>query len=305
MKQYDWVGGASLLMFVAISGCYGARGNHQEDADRSLVTAGAAGSGGRMAGSGGASSTGGASSSSGGYVTATGGASSGSGGYVTATGGTVGIGGSYSSGGYAEGGGIATAGTGSTYPDACAGAPVASTPLITSMDEASSVFTGGGYYIYADTYGGVTTPAAGSGTITPEVGGYSNSGLHFSGADFPSSSWGAGVGVWLSCVDASAFDGVSFWYKSDQALEISISIPSTQSVMYGGTCTATLCTNNKIGIPATAVWTQVNLSWAEFVGGTAPMDASGVTGVDIQIPAPSAAMGTWDFDVYVDELSWL
>ncbi len=230
-------------------------------------------------GKGGTSSTGGAAGTS-----TTGGAGG-------TTGGTTGTGGS-------------TGGTGGTPVDACAGAMTVTGGVITDMEVSAAMFTGGGYYIYSDTAGGTTTPTG--ATITPEAGGHVGNALHFSGTGFPSTSWGAGVGIWLTCVNASGVDGISFWMKNDVPVKVSVSQPSTQAVMYGGTCTATNCTNNAApNVAANASWTQVDVQWSSFTGGTAPLESNHITGIDFQIPMPAGTTADWGFDVSVDDVSWL
>ncbi len=295
-QQVIRVAVSASAVVVALGGCYGPRGHHHEDEEAGGAAASTA-TGGRISGGGGAS-VGGASSTGG--TIGTGAVTSTTGGTVS-IGGRIGVAGAVSMGGYNTGG---VAGTGGVPADVCAVAAMPSNSSITSVDGTSSTFTGGGYYIYADSFGGSTTPNATNGQITPVEGGYFGNALHFTGTGFPESSWGAGVGVWLSCVDASIYDGVGFYYKSDQALQISVSIPATQAVMYGGTCTATACTNNSTSVEASENWIQVAILWDGFVGGSAPMDPTGITGIDIQIPAPIGGVSPWGFEVWLDEFAW-
>lgn len=92
----------------------------------------------------------------------------------------------------------------------------------------------------------------------------------------PESQYENAIGMWMSCANASAFKGVSFWVRGQMpnfALSVTLSTNDTALTSGGGTCTGT-CADpaasslNDAGLPvAFPVWTEIQLPWAAFTGG--------------------------------------
>lgn len=88
--------------------------------------------------------------------------------------------------------------------------------------------------------------------------------------------WGGAFGIWMSCVDASAYQGLSFWVKGTLPLgkgSFSLSMESTSAPdkddpAGGGTCTTEPCKNPTIDFPVTDTWTQVLVKWDGLIPGT-------------------------------------
>jgi hypothetical protein len=240
---------------------------------------------------GGATSKGGSTSNAG-----TGGSTGGSGGQTTSKGGSGG-----------SGGGTATV---------CSKAEAISGELISDFEAEAATFMtdelNGGYYAYGDPMGGTTVPDTSTPPtmLEPEAGDHDGNALHYSGSGFPSSSWGAGFGIWLrpvsdgtACADASGVDGISFWAKNDRPLRVGATIPGTQAVADGGECAAASCMPNSFTVEPNADWTLIEIPWEDFTGGTAPFSPDAVLGIDILIGTQTD--DDWSFDVWVDDLMFM
>jgi hypothetical protein len=96
-------------------------------------------------------------------------------------------------------------------------------------------------------------------------------------ADTNAIEYGGGMGLWLSdCLDASAFNGVSFWVKGDAptgSAKLSLLTPETTSVeiMNGkGTCAGSQmeCLPPNSMFPVTDAWTEIKVAWADLMPGS-------------------------------------
>jgi hypothetical protein len=103
------------------------------------------------------------------------------------------------------------------------------------------------------------------------------------------SQWGGALGIWMSCVDATSYQGISFWVKGTaptgtatmtMATEATSEPDSTDSAA-GGTCTSGTCAAPSIEFPVTTEWTKVLVNWATFTAGTANGSTVNTTGGDI------------------------
>jgi hypothetical protein len=116
------------------------------------------------------------------------------------------------------------------------------------------------------------------------------------------SEWGGGLGFWMSCVDASAYDGISFWIRGNVPNDIafmSVSMESTNppdenEPLSGGTCAAD-CSGPGAEVPVTEVWTRVLMRWSDFEPGTADGASIPVTGDEI-------AGIQWNISIAYDEM---
>jgi hypothetical protein len=89
------------------------------------------------------------------------------------------------------------------------------------------------------------------------------------------SGWGGKLRMWMGCIDASAYQGISFWVQGTTPTGIasfSFNTPDTtapDATGYGGgTCTGG-CNAPYIDFPVTTTWTQILVPWSTFVPGTA------------------------------------
>jgi hypothetical protein len=112
--------------------------------------------------------------------------------------------------------------------------------------------------------------------------------------------WGMGGGLWMSCANASAYKGISFWVRGSGPLNVfafsmdmqGTVLPDAANALGGGTCTGTKDTclpAKKTDIPLTADWTQVTIMWADFtpgMSGTTPVVPNGdnITGLGWSVP---------------------
>jgi hypothetical protein len=91
------------------------------------------------------------------------------------------------------------------------------------------------------------------------------------------SNWGGAIGLWMGCVDASSYKGISFWVKGTApkgtaALNLATeatSEPDASDPAGGGTCTSGTCAPATIEFPVTTEWTKVMVTWDTFTAGTA------------------------------------
>jgi hypothetical protein len=280
------------------------------------------GSGGSTLVSGGATSFGGSTGTgggsiqtSGGNTTAMGGSSTALGGGPTASGGTTTPG----------SGGVATTSGGSTTTPGTGGTSVGGTGSggTTSTAGASTAGAGGGgpkvklcaakapapaVFVDFETYDGKADVAmwafshvmgayAGfwpGGTPVPTLsmlGGHAgNYGLNVSVMS-ATGSW-AGLGTWMSavtCVDASAFKGVTLWVRGTTPTGFfsvhvnteDTTLPDAMDPAGGGTCTGTAETckaPTAADLPVSVDWTQVTIPWAMFTGGMNGTTAVTLTG---------------------------
>jgi hypothetical protein len=184
-----------------------------------------------------------------------------------------------------------------------------------------------------------STYAYGDGSVTPVLsilaGHGGNYGLTVSVTN--ASKWGEGFGLYLldeqykpACIDASAYKGVTMWVRGvvptgtfSFTLAMSQAIaPSTTGP--GGSCTGIDDTTCKAptasGLPISETWTQVDVLWADLLGGLSgpdlPLVANGdnITGFSfganlifmpesegsmVYVPVPG------DISVVVDDIAFI
>lgn len=275
--------------------------------------------GGAGPGGGTLSASGGFPLGAGGFVAVTGGrpaapfggSSQATGGWLVTGGAPIGLGaagsGSPPTGGLASGG--AEPGTqprGGSPPRDCG-------PLIDDMEDATGWICSDGirhgpWYSFNDEGAEQWPPLSTPGVPIPSdviPGGRQQSlrAMHTFGGPF--SEWGAGIGVDLfydgatyGTIDASAYDGITFWVRGTQEhhLQLRISDEHTTHVDYGGTCTSEPCVRRERDIGYDAEWTQV---WAPF---TSPnlhgIDTARLTNIQFFVPHHSP------FDFWIDDLSF-
>lgn len=193
------------------------------------------------------------------------------------------------------------------------------------------------------------TPTARGGLTTTAAEVHSGTTAGYVEALVPASSWGAGFGIWMggsattpdtdtgvSCIDASAYTGITFWVRGQNtgsdpvgsyqmrfdtfdtknaypATPRTCTIDSTgatpTAVCTGdkaGGCTAAACKPYTYAGTVTDTWTQVTVLWSDLtapVGGvTAAFNPAKLTGIDIGLDA-SLSGGTIQF--YIDDVEFV
>ncbi len=127
--------------------------------------------------------------------------------------------------------------------------------------------------------------------------------MHTFGDGF--SEWGAGIGFDLvldgteySTYDASAYDGIAFWAKSEAgpaSISVRISTSATTLVKYGGTCLNEPCHPLATELGLSSEWNHYFIPFARLDTG-GPVDRSQLTNVQFMTPEGSA------FDYWVDDV---
>ncbi|GEM_PF-1942388 len=136
-----------------------------------------------------------------------------------------------------------------------------------------------GFYEYDD---GTGTPL-----LSMPASGANASKYAISISNTQSSSWGGALGMWMGCIDASAYQGISFWVKGTTPTgkaSFSFSNPETtvpDTTGYGGGTCSGICKSPYIDFPVTTTWTQVLVPWGTFTPGIANGANVTTTGNDI------------------------
>jgi hypothetical protein len=166
-------------------------------------------------------------------------------------------------------------------------------------------------YIGVYAYSGGGPGGAANYTLTPVTG--RTGGLVDGGQDWAinfaltnETQYGGALGVWMSCVTASSFSGVSFWVRGQtpvgtcssaagggSCFSVTLSTQSTTLVGDAGTgdCTGTSSTcvsPQATNLPISTTWSQVMIPWANFTGGMAggtaySVNGSGITGLTFNV----------------------
>jgi hypothetical protein len=208
-----------------------------------------------------------------------------------------------SSTGGSSNGGSSTGGTGGGAT-ACAAPRVipSSSPSIATFDEydGSADLNTWSFPLGGDTTSGVlagtfiygdNAPEPNNKPETYEMVEGSDSEYALSISDTLAEEYGGGLGLWLSeCLDARAFQGVSFWVRGNApnmgtaTMTLLMEETTAATASKPGTCMGTdtgdspTCVHPKATFMVTEDWTQVDLPWSQFSGGkaeTTPVLADG------------------------------
>lgn len=157
------------------------------------------------------------------------------------------------------------------FDDYAAGTELAMWSFALGGDSATGVFAGP--FGYGDR-------ASGQPETFEMVDGYDST-YALGISDSMAVKYGGGMGLWLSdCVDASAFEGVSFWLRGNAPTgeaKLSLLMAATTSnapAMAGaklGTCVGTdeECLPPNVMVPVTDTWTEVKVAWKDVMPGSA------------------------------------
>jgi hypothetical protein len=143
-----------------------------------------------------------------------------------------------------------------------------------------------GFYEYDD---GTGTPL-----VSMPASGANASKYAISISNTQASGWGGALGMWMACIDASAYQGISFWVQgttptgkaSFSFTTENTTVPDTTGYG-GGTCSGT-CKGPYIDFPVTTTWTQILVPWSTFVPGIAngtnvTTTGNGITGLTYNV----------------------
>jgi hypothetical protein len=140
--------------------------------------------------------------------------------------------------------------------------------------------------VYAGLY--KSWESSSSAQLTMSTSGYDSSKYAADAKNTSATQW-EGLGMWMSCVDASSYQGVSFWVKGSTPTDTATFSVSTEATMPpdakdaagGGTCTSGTCASPSVEFPVTSSWSQVMVTWDTFTAGTANGADVTTTGKDI------------------------
>jgi hypothetical protein len=87
-----------------------------------------------------------------------------------------------------------------------------------------------------------------------------------SGSGF--TGFGAGMGYGLACLDATGYQGISFWAKgtagTDNNIALQVAIPATHAVADGGDCQTKCYDHPSKRVVLTASWQQYQIRWSDL-----------------------------------------
>ena len=103
------------------------------------------------------------------------------------------------------------------------------------------------------------------------------------------SEWGGAAGIWMQCIDASAYEGISFWVRGSTptgTANFSLGMEDTSPPWEddprgGGTCEADDCAAPNVDFPVTSEWTKILVAWTSLTPGTANAASIPATGENI------------------------
>lgn len=111
-------------------------------------------------------------------------------------------------------------------------------------------------------------------------------------------AWGGAVGLWMGCIDASAYSGLTFSVKGpvpSGIVSVSLAMeqtspPDETDPAAGGTCLSE-CADAAVEIPVPEGWSEVIVPWSAFTPGTAnsatiPVTGDNITGIRFSIQLP-------------------
>jgi hypothetical protein len=98
------------------------------------------------------------------------------------------------------------------------------------------------------------------------------------GSNMTTTDWGGGVGIWMGCINASTFSGITFYVRGSTptgmaTLSLAMedtTVPDPMNAAGGGTCTpapAEGCSGPSHAFAVTLDWTQITVPWATFMPG--------------------------------------
>jgi hypothetical protein len=157
-------------------------------------------------------------------------------------------------------------------------------------------------------------------------------------ANTATADWGGGIGLWIggtpaTCINATAYAGLTFWVKGTSPtgmMNVSLttedtSPPDATDPRKGGTCdpppASGTCTAPSVSVAPPADWMQITLPWGMFTAGVGasgvavPATGDKITGLSISanvtyVANPADDGGTYipepgAFDLSIDDLGFM
>lgn len=254
-----------------------------------------------------------------GATDATGGTESGGGGGqvtggATGTGGTTaGAGGTTTTGGS---GGASTGGTGGgdTRPPLCDPLRLhtlqTTNPVIANFESGvlnwfpnvPADFVGGGYD-YGDAV--VTTPV-----WKTDVGHASTYSMYVGALN--DSDWGPGMGIYMECIDVTAYKGIHFWAKGTAGRTVVVQLKGemttsvTDVAKSGGTCPQAVTCDVSANFLLNASWTEYTLLWSGFTATNValPDDLTRLNDIGFHLMGPGTPPAV-SLELWLDDVAFV
>ncbi len=169
------------------------------------------------------------------------------------------------------------------------------TTAVTSWTWAFNAAAGATGAVYAGLYN--SSDGTGSQTLSLISPGNASSKYAASISNTQASKWGGQMGMWMGCIDASAYQGISFYVQGTvpttkvnfMLATEGTSAPDSTDSHGGGTCTSGTCAGPAVDVPVTSTWSQVLIPWSTFTAGQAngtTVAATGdkITGLSWNVP---------------------
>ncbi len=139
----------------------------------------------------------------------------------------------------------------------------------------------GGTYIYSD----LTATEEPSTTAVELSEGHDEESTQAIVGKIHNATWGGGFGLWMACVDASVYTGVTFWARGVSPVgpvKLLLSTNAVEVEMKGGECPdAGPCDRPALTFQLTEEWTEHTYKWADFKDGNAAGTAVPASGDDL------------------------
>jgi hypothetical protein len=146
-------------------------------------------------------------------------------------------------------------------------------------------------------YAGLYQSNDGTGSPQMSIAGPGNASSKYAAnfSNTQASKYGGQVGMWMGCIDASGYQGVSFWVKgSTPTNKATMNVategttaPDKTDAAGGGTCTTEPCTQASAEFDVTSTWKQVMIPWETFKPGAA-------NGADVKLTGDKVTGMSWN-----------
>jgi hypothetical protein len=173
----------------------------------------------------------------------------------------------------------------------CAAKATLATPVLATFETYDGVAAADMWAFSFNTpavYSGAYQYSDGTGAQTISMVAGNNSRYAVGISNTSASGWGGALGMWMGCIDASSFDGISFSVRGaapGNTATIALNTedtnaPDAMNAEAGGTCLAG-CQSPSAAFPVAADWQRVLIPWSTFTPGAANQVAIPTTGSNI------------------------
>lgn len=190
-------------------------------------------------------------------------------------------------------------------------------PLITdfeSMTSPTGTYTFesagllGGVYIYTDPMAPDTDPST---SMLAFAEGHDETSTQALVGQIHNATWGGGMGLWFACLDASVYQGVTFWARgSSPAGDVTmyLTVNEVEIESKGGSCPDDgTCVRPSVTFAVTDQWEEFTFTWADFTPGDAagtevPATGNNLFGIDFSLPNNNMSR---DLELALDDFSFI